>query len=75
MVMDQEQFEAAKQEFDQIDTDHDGYITLEEAVEWGATQGPDVGRAISRHMNQDRSGDGQVSFEEFLRYKMRDYDW
>ncbi|MGV9668943.1 hypothetical protein [Nocardia niigatensis] len=36
--MDQQQFIATRREFDEIDTDQDGFITFEEAIEWGMAQ-------------------------------------
>ncbi|MFE3261871.1 EF-hand domain-containing protein [Nocardia sp. NPDC059091] len=65
----EEQIIAIREEFDQIDTDHDGFITLDEAMAWGMTQREGVRDTFERHIQQDRSGNGRVSFEEFLRYK------
>ncbi|WP_433567410.1 hypothetical protein ACQP1O_20770 [Nocardia sp. CA-151230] len=68
--MDQQQFIATRREFDEIDTDHDGFITFDDALQWGMAQGQEVREVLGRHIQQDRVwADGQVSFVEFLRYK------
>ncbi|MGV9665051.1 hypothetical protein [Nocardia niigatensis] len=68
--MDQQQINVTRREFDQIDADHDGFISFDEAMNWGMAQGRNAGDIIGRHLQQDRvSEDGQISFEEFLRYK------
>ena len=69
--MDQQQIDATRREFDRIDTDRDGYITIDEAMRWGFAQGQQAREILGRHIQQDRGvdSDGQVSFEEFLSYK------
>ncbi|WP_433560301.1 hypothetical protein ACQP1O_21525 [Nocardia sp. CA-151230] len=69
--MNQQQIDASRREFDKIDTDHDGFITMKEAVEWGRAQGQEFEEIFERHMRQDqRRPDMRVDFEEFLRYKV-----
>ncbi|MFE3796427.1 EF-hand domain-containing protein [Nocardia tengchongensis] len=65
----QEQIDAARREFDQIDTDHDGFITFDEAMQWGMTQNEDFADTMDRHRQQAGSVNGRVSFQDFLRYK------
>ncbi|MFE3261805.1 hypothetical protein ACFXPS_25540 [Nocardia sp. NPDC059091] len=68
--MDQQQFIATRREFDEIDTDKDGFITFDEAIQWGMAQDREVRAVLGRKIQQDRIWeDGQVSFVEFLRYK------
>ncbi|MFE3003344.1 hypothetical protein ACFXG4_51505 [Nocardia sp. NPDC059246] len=68
--MDQLQFIATRREFDEIDTDKDGFITFDEAIQWGMAQDREVREVLGRQIQQDRIwADGQVSFVEFLRYK------
>ncbi|MET8429560.1 EF-hand domain-containing protein [Nocardia sp. NPDC004860] len=68
--MDQQQIIATRREFHEIDTDHNGFITFDEAIQWGMAQDQEVREVIERQIQQDRVwADGQVSFEEFLRYK------
>ncbi|MFE3229477.1 hypothetical protein [Nocardia sp. NPDC059228] len=68
--MDQQQFIATRREFDEIDTDGDGFITFDDALIWGAAQDPHVRDIVGRRIKQDHIwSEGQVSFVEFLRYK------
>ncbi|WP_433567005.1 hypothetical protein ACQP1O_18570 [Nocardia sp. CA-151230] len=68
--MDQRQFIATRREFDEIDTDHDGFITFDDAVQWGMAQDPEAREIVGRRIQEERMWtDGQVSFEAFLRYK------
>ncbi|MFE3799604.1 hypothetical protein KHQ06_26255 [Nocardia tengchongensis] len=68
--MDQQQFIATRREFDEIDTDQDGFITFDDALVWGMAQDPEVREIVGRRIKEDRIwAEGQVSFEEFLNYK------
>ncbi|MFD7844753.1 hypothetical protein ACFV4K_17675 [Nocardia sp. NPDC059764] len=68
--MDQQQFIAIRREFDEIDTDCDGFITFDDALVWGMAQDPEVRDIVGRRIQEDRIwAEGQVSFEEFLGYK------
>lgn len=73
--MDQQQFIATRREFDEIDTNQDGFITFDDAFQWGMAQRQEVREVLGRRIQQDRvSADGQVSFVEFLHYKeLTDY--
>ncbi|MGW4531028.1 hypothetical protein ACWEOI_08760 [Nocardia sp. NPDC004340] len=68
--MDQQQFIATRREFDEIDADHDGFITFDDALVWGMAQDPEVRDIVGRRINGDHIwAEGQVSFDEFLNYK------
>ncbi|MEU6585873.1 hypothetical protein [Nocardia sp. NPDC046763] len=68
--MDLRQFIATRREFDEIDTDQDGFITFDDALAWGMAQDPEVREIVGRRINEDHIwAEGQVSFVAFVRYK------
>ncbi|MFJ9371532.1 hypothetical protein ACIRRA_45065 [Nocardia sp. NPDC101769] len=67
--MDQQQFFATRRAFDEIDTDQDGFITFEQAIQWAMNQRQGAWETLGHQIQQDRIwSDGQLSFVEFMRY-------
>jgi len=67
-AMDEEEREELKAAFEVFDTDHSGFIDMEELGRLMAGLGQDLSRnELDKMMNElDEDHDGQVSFEEFL---------
>jgi Ca2+-binding EF-hand superfamily protein len=61
--------DSARRQFDEIDTDHDGYIATDEFKAF-LQKNPKVSDANARAAFDfaDENGDEQISFEEFSRF-------